>query len=289
MELLQLKYFISAAETQNFSKTAKKFTVPPSAISQSIKRLEKELGVLLFDRRANKISLNSNGQMFYTSVRESDRLLSEVAQKLTDSQKNMSGEIRIQILCNRRLVSTAIKEFSLQHPDVHFVLLHGPSSEEEYDLIISDQDISDLKYHRQILLTENIAVAFHKEHPLALQEDLRISDLSRENFITMLSDGSLYRITQKFCAQAGFTPQIAIQCDDPYYIRQYIEMGLGIGFVPLSSWKGQFSENLVCRTFHNLTRTTYVYWNPSQHSKSVKSFLEVLRRVRENDLSNLCV
>ncbi|MBR2431832.1 MAG: LysR family transcriptional regulator, partial [Clostridia bacterium] len=42
MELLQLKYFCDAAETQNFSKTAKKYLVPTSNISQSIKRLEKE-------------------------------------------------------------------------------------------------------------------------------------------------------------------------------------------------------------------------------------------------------
>ena len=43
MELLQLKYFRDAAETENFSATAKNFGVPASDISQSIKRLEKEL------------------------------------------------------------------------------------------------------------------------------------------------------------------------------------------------------------------------------------------------------
>ena len=64
MELLQLKYFIDASETQNFSETAKKFYVPPSAVSQSIKRLESELNVKLFSRRANKIQLNENGILF---------------------------------------------------------------------------------------------------------------------------------------------------------------------------------------------------------------------------------
>ena len=43
MELLQLTYFCDAAETENFSRTAQRFTVPPSNISQSIKRLETEL------------------------------------------------------------------------------------------------------------------------------------------------------------------------------------------------------------------------------------------------------
>ena len=49
MELLQLKYFKDAALTENFSHTAKNFYVPQSAVSQSIKRLETELGVELFN------------------------------------------------------------------------------------------------------------------------------------------------------------------------------------------------------------------------------------------------
>ena len=65
MELLQLKYFADAAVTQNFSRTAKSFFVPTSAVSQSIKRLESELGVKLFSRQANKITLNENGAAFF--------------------------------------------------------------------------------------------------------------------------------------------------------------------------------------------------------------------------------
>ena len=60
MEILQLKYFCDAAQTQNFSKTAKKFLVPPSNISQTIKRLEKEVETTLFERHANKIKLNAH-------------------------------------------------------------------------------------------------------------------------------------------------------------------------------------------------------------------------------------
>ena len=65
MELLQLTYFCDAAETQNFSKTAKKYTVPTSNISQCIRRLEEELGQPLFMRTANRIQLNERGKAFY--------------------------------------------------------------------------------------------------------------------------------------------------------------------------------------------------------------------------------
>lgn len=53
MELLQLRYFCEAAKCKNFSSIAKKYDVPTSAVSQSLRRLAKEFGCDLFDRSAN--------------------------------------------------------------------------------------------------------------------------------------------------------------------------------------------------------------------------------------------
>ena len=64
MEFLQLKYFCHAAKTENFSHTAEAFLVPASSVSSSIKKLEEELGVQLFNRSSNKLSLNENGMVF---------------------------------------------------------------------------------------------------------------------------------------------------------------------------------------------------------------------------------
>ena len=56
--VLQLTYFCSAAETESFAKTAQKYGILAQGVSQSVRRLEKELGVSLFDRYANRIVLN---------------------------------------------------------------------------------------------------------------------------------------------------------------------------------------------------------------------------------------
>ena len=70
MELLQLKYFCHAAESENFSVTAKAFSIPASNISQTVKRLENELGTTLFTRNANRISLNAQGKEFYEAIKK---------------------------------------------------------------------------------------------------------------------------------------------------------------------------------------------------------------------------
>ena len=78
MDLLQLKYFCHAADTLNFSKTAQAFLVPPSNISQCIKRLESELNVPLFIRSANRIQLSPQGELFHQGVRKSLDLLESI-------------------------------------------------------------------------------------------------------------------------------------------------------------------------------------------------------------------
>lgn len=285
MEFLQLKYFRDAAQTQNFSKTAQKYGVPTSAVSQSVRRLEKELGTELFERTANRVSLNEDGKLLFQAVYQMDKTLEDIKRKFTDQQEELSGDIRLEISCNRRIVSDAIRQFGQLHPKVSFVLSHGAPSDGEFDLVISDDERLKERFTRIPLITEQIAVAFSGKHPLASAEQIALKDLAAERFVTMQPGRRLYYLTQSLCIQAGFLPKISIQCDDPYYIRQYIEMGLGIGFVPLFSWKGQLPEGLVCKPLAGITRTTYVYWDPARYmTKAAKQFLELLQQLCEQDL-----
>ena len=88
MELLQLKYFCDSATTENFSQTAKKFGVPPSDVSQSIRRLERELGVGLFIRRANSIGISEYGREFYARASKALSLLEEAKAILKEAGLN---------------------------------------------------------------------------------------------------------------------------------------------------------------------------------------------------------
>ena len=65
MEILQLRYFYETAMAESIAKTAQKYMVPASSVSASIKRLEQELGVELFVRTSNRISLSEKGKLLY--------------------------------------------------------------------------------------------------------------------------------------------------------------------------------------------------------------------------------
>ena len=277
MELLQLTYFCSAAETENFSVTAKKYNVPASNISQSIHRLENELEQKLFDRSANRIKLNANGRIFYESTKNALNLLAEAKKRICKSDE-VSGEIKLLIETNRRLVSSVIEKFRIQYENVSFFINHTPEINlDEYDCIVTDRLISNKYLKKILLLSEDIHLAVKSTNPLAHKKDLCISDIVSERFVTMGKINGLHSLVRDLCTDAGFVPDIAVQSDDPYYVRKYVEMGLGITLFPALSWQGMFSDDVVCRKITDTVRNTYLYRDSRKYlSKSADLFIKML-------------
>ncbi len=287
MELLQLKYFCDAANSENFSATAKKYMVPPSAVSQSIKRLEKELGVSLFTRQANRIKLTPQGRIFHEKISQGLTILTDAKNELCTKEDN--GILKLSILINRRIVMQTVEKFSRQYPQIDFVTKYLVTPDkEDFDLIISDTAPEKGSYVSEKLMEEKIQLALHKTHPLTSSETITAKQLSDVPFICMNQGSSLYHITTEICKELGFSPRIVIFSDDPYYIRKCVELGLGATFVPSLSWQGEFSENIVLKKIGNQSRSTYAYRDTQKYfSKHARIFLKMLQdeciRQQENN------
>ncbi len=273
MELLQLKYFCDAARTENYSKTAKKFLVPTSNISQSVKRLEQELGTELFEHRSNKIILLDEGRRFYEKANTALLLLEEAKNEVSNSEKEISGEIKILILCNRSLLTKAIENFKEAYPEINFILKHDKDTSDEFDIMISDKSYGTFIEYG-LLADEEILLAMNKTHPLAKKPSLSFEDFKNERFISMPKSASLYSITYDIFKSFGAEPNITIETDDPSFVRKYIELGLGISFIPSYSWHGLLSDNVILRNVGSYRRKTYIYLPRSRKiRKAVKEFL----------------
>lgn len=282
MELLQLKYFCDAAQCENFSQTARKFQVPVSNISQTIKRLETELGTELFYRQKNRISLNEQGEIFYKGAKEILDRLEETKLQIKDFDGEINGEIKILALTNRRIITNAIEQFKKKYAGCSFVLSHNHrANPDDFDIIIADENYSVKNYISHTLVCERILLAARKGY-IAEDKPIRVSDLINERFISMPSGSSLHLVTKCICNNAGFEPRIVIESDDPYYIRKYIELGLGVAFVPSLSWKGEFSDKIVLRDICDEQRKTCVYMPENRYiSKSVKMFAKILLKTAQ--------
>ncbi len=255
MELLQIKYFCDAAQTQNFSKTAKKFLVPPSNISQSIKRLETELNTPLFDRHSNKIQLNEAGLKFFKSAKAALELLQTAKEDLSDLEKTETIKINTHI--TRRVVMEAVEEFRKLYPQIYFITVHNADNfSDDFDIIVTDKELT-LPYSKTKAAEEKFLLAYNKN-------SFAINNVSADNFqnlpfITMGSGNSIHETTVSICNSMGFSPHIVLQSEDPFYIRKCIELGLGISFVPEISWRGQFSENVAFKNVGEHKRNVNIY------------------------------
>ena len=278
MEILQLKYFCDAAKTENFSKTAKKYNVPPSNISQSIKRLEKELGTFLFTRNPNSLMLNEQGKKFYEKINNALNIMEEAKDEITDNE--FKGKLKICIMTNRHIAMNVMEKFRTNYPEVVIMSdyeLH--ENDEEYDIILADDDFNPLGMEKEPIIREEIALAINRENPLSNKDKIIAEDMKNQDFICMNKGSSMYDSAHRICAGLGFEPNVVIQSPDPTFIRKCVNLNLGITFVPTTSWQGLFSKDVVIKKLDGFYRTTYAYINKIKFmKKSSKIFLEMLKK-----------
>lgn len=275
MEFLQLTYFQHAAKTENFSHTATHFRVPPSSVSSSIKKLEDELEAKLFERSANRLTLNENGKRFLKSV---DNIFSELERAkndISDMSGKPSGKIHLLINNNRMTMTGIIADFRNKYPDISFILdFDGDNSYTEYDMIITDDVITSNSFESFDFITEEVMLAVHKTNPISEHDEITMNELENEKFICLHKNYSLRTLTDSLCREACISPDIVIECDDPQCIRDYLIMGMGVSLFPTVSWQRQIHPSIKLLSLNGgIYRNTKIYIN-KKSSLSTRIFLE---------------
>lgn len=263
-EPLQLKYFKHTAKYESISRTAKKFIVAPSSVSASLKKLETELGVRLFDRYANSLKLNKYGEIFLKSLESCEAEMASARAVLLELSQSFSGELSLLILTNRRYVMDTIAKFKVKYPSISFKIKHDLKNDlnnySDYDIVITDKTINSHKFDSKLFLHEEVCLAASLSHPLAKLKKLCVQNLDKENLICMPKGSSLGDFVSDFFKKLNSAPNIAIECDDPYCIREYTKMGLGVTFFPVISWKKQIDDSIhLLKIGNGIYRDSYLY------------------------------
>ncbi|MCI8539153.1 MAG: LysR family transcriptional regulator [Oscillospiraceae bacterium] len=241
MEFSQLRYFQMVARTENISKAAQSLYITQPNLSKSIARLERELGVPLFDHRKGKIILNDYGRLFLSSVNLAfDQLNTgvESIQRLYESNQNvlsLSSPVD-------SLLADVLKHFSFLHPSIGIrQFSYGPNAIVEHLLdrsltlaLISWEPKEELLQF-DLLGSQEYVVLLHSGHPLARQESVWIQELSGENFIcdsSRLGRKELFQL----CKAQGFEPSVSYELESAELICQLLEGNAGIAFMPISQY-----------------------------------------------------
>ena len=122
MELQQLKYFKTVAAIGKISDAAEALFISAPALSTSIARLEKELGVKLFDRTSNRITLNAQGQILLKHVNQIFTNLENAKQELNQSLLHQGPHISL-VSINSLMWVNLIASFTAEFSKIYLILL----------------------------------------------------------------------------------------------------------------------------------------------------------------------
>ncbi|HWO95444.1 MAG TPA: LysR family transcriptional regulator [Bacillus sp. (in: firmicutes)] len=249
MDLLHLRYFQTVARLEHMTKAAEVLHIAQPSLSKTISRLEKSLGVPLFDRQGKQIKLNRFGKAYLRRVERVFTELEEANRELNDMAGLENGVVHLGTTTTR-LLPDLISAFLTQYPHVNIRLLQVPTkgiqhhlANGEIDFCISSPPFDQPGVCCSPLLTEDIYLAVPVNHPFANRDQIDLRDVANDKFISLTADYAFRDLTIEFCNQAGFTPNIAFECNDAEVIFDMVKLGLGTAFIPAHWWKENDSNS----------------------------------------------
>jgi DNA-binding transcriptional LysR family regulator len=243
LENFRLKVFRTVAEHLNFRKAAEHLFLTQPAVTLQIKALEDDLGIRLFDRAANRVSLTPQGYLLLVYAKKIAALVSQAEQELGSEDGKVSGELSLG-------VSTTIAQYVLprllgafldEHPRVQFSL-HSGNTDEIVHLLLDNKlslgliegPARDRGIHTEPFMQDELVLIM----PRAFASDRMSHDQLLGSNLLMREQGSGSRRVVELALEHAKLKlksfKHVMDLDSTEAIKSAVEVGLGIGFV--SRW-----------------------------------------------------
>jgi LysR family transcriptional regulator, transcription activator of glutamate synthase operon len=261
MDILQLKYFKKIAELENVSKASEELLVAQPALSKVVKQLETELDVKLFDRIGKRIILNENGRILLDHASAILNHMDDAASEINDLNHKILGSVTISMQAATRLLPKILLGFKMLHPTVKIIVKKQDDDSpicENSDLHIYSSRSPIIQDNNIVLLEEDCFIAMSKNHRLAGNSYVDMIDLKDEDFIILQEKKCLSDIIHESCREAGFIPNIVLECDNRPAIFALIENNMGIALIPSKTWSADTDTDIVFRKIRNRSYTRFI-------------------------------
>ena len=255
MELSQLEVFLAVARERRFSRAADKLFRTQSAVSQTIRKLEQELGEALFDRSSREGVLTDAGKVLYEYAEKLINLRGEAAESLSELRELQKGKLvfaaneftvlyLLPVLAEFRRVHSMIKitveralgshipDDVLRHAAVFGVLSYEPQEE---------------NLHSVVVYLDELVFVIPPRHPLTTARQVSIRQIKTESFVAHIVP-SPYRekVIQLF--KSHKTPlHMDLELPTLQAIKQFVAMGNGVALVPEISVETEIARGELVR------------------------------------------
>ncbi|MFE4210665.1 LysR family transcriptional regulator, partial [Streptomyces goshikiensis] len=243
-DIKKLRILRTLAEQGTVTATAEALHLTPSAVSQQLTNLARQLGVPLLEAQGRRVRLTDAAHLVLRHAEAVFAQLERADAEIAGYLAGEAGEVRVGAFSTAvpALVVPAAAALRLTHPGVE-IRVRETEAAESYELLSAgavDLALSlaahapsarDPRFTRIPLLADPLDVALPPEHPLARSPRLRLADLSGEPWIYGGS-GPWSQITLSACEAAGFVPEQAHSAAGWSAILALVEAGMGVALIP---------------------------------------------------------
>jgi DNA-binding transcriptional LysR family regulator len=236
--LRQLRYFVAAAQTGQFSMAATDEHVSQSAITNAVLALESTLGTRLFERLPQGVELTPDGQDFYHHARHVLDSVRDAMHKPRFRAHDMRGTVRIAASYTvlGYFLPELFARFRASYPDVDIDLrdVDRPGIEEAVlndDVDLGVTLLSNVerisRFGHQVLIRSRRQLWVAPTHPLAQLRSPSLKDIAQHPYILLTVDEG-EQSTLRYWAKKRMSPNIAFRTSSLEALRGLVAYGFGV-------------------------------------------------------------
>ena len=292
ISLNTIRYFVTAAKYENFSKAANELYTAQPNLSKRIAELERTIGVRLFRRTGKQVRLTEAGGLLHqewaAALDRIDQSLRQ-AQAMQQERDNVLSLGVMEGVHISSLVPQRLREFQANHPNVTVRLercgihrLWQQFDTGRLDMIVTSEvsglsPAIPLSVVRHVIDTNRGMIAINAQDPMAQHSAVTLSMLREASFIA-LSQEELpqnYLTLQEACRRAGFEPRITREAASIESLLLYVEAGIGMSLV---SGNSRFVANPNIRLIpvDDLFFDDVIYWRADPIPPAVQAAVEII-------------
>ena len=291
MEIRQLEYVVAVAEEKSISRAAERLHFSQPSLSQQIKKLETELGTILFDRLARGVVTTEAGERFVERARRILADLVDARRDAGDMRDAVRGTLHVGAIPTIApfLMPRLVQLFTKRWPDVTIhieenvtVGLMDHVVNGELDLAITSSVEDDRAVRIDTIATEPLWVLLPQGSPLAKKKSVSWDAFGRQRTLVLHDDHCLSGQITRFCRRRGSRPTVVSRGAQLATIAEMVAAGLGVSVVPEMMRVQDRSKRRVYRPFTGTrpSRDLCVVWSLLRYRTNAARAFEALVRER---------
>lgn len=294
MEFRQIRYFQAVAQEGHFRAAAARLSVAQPAVSQQIRQLERELGVLLFDRTSRTVRLSTAGEIFLERVHRITAEIDNAVEEMAEFHGTVRGDLRLGVLHTLGVEAFGLPEllraFTTGYPETRAIIRESSGPDLFQWLLDGEVQLSFLTLPNtgtvprgistEAFLTGEMVVIVSANHPLASRDEIALEELKNERFVAFRGGSVTREVLLAQAKSAGFEPEISFEVGDAQMLRALAAQELAVALVPQWCYKA-LDPPLACLHLAGapITVTVALAWSPTFYrGPVVRAFLDLAKR-----------